>query len=210
MNFSPASHAGTALLCACWFLVACAHRLDGYAAPAPGSSFVFERRDSGSFGVGTSEGSNEVLEFFLHGQAMVAFDSPGALLVYGRDGSLVGLAARDGSMVATWNPPVAFPFPLEVGKRWKQKGHIHMHVQDRKLPFETESVVEAVEDLELPAGRFSAWRIRSLDDEGNVSVEWLCPQLGIYVKRSVERTSMHPQGPGRSEFLLKSHRIRMP
>lgn len=190
---------------------AAGQQLDRYTSPLPGSSFVFDRSESGSYGSRAGVDSlNKVVEFKLGGASLIAYESPNNVLVAHPNGGFVGSAAPDGKMVVTWDPPMDFALPLTVGKTWSQQHKATFHSQGREASFERTSTVEAFEDVTVPAGTFKAYRIRSVDSAGAVEVNWLVPELGIYARRSIERTDRHPQGPGRVELVLKSHAIRMP
>lgn len=207
MNSSLGRFAAAAA-CVLLPLSAWAQRMDAQVLPAAGSSFVFERQASGSYGSQRTEYLNDVMDIELDGVALIAFHTQQGLLLYRRSGAFVGLADRGGALVATWDPPVDFSWPLLVGKQWKQQGHITFHRQGRSERFEAQLGVEAFEEVTVPAGTFRAWRIRSFEPDGTVGVDWLSPDLGIYVKRLIERAAAHPLGPGRVELLLKWHDIR--
>lgn len=184
-------------------IAAWAERVDRPGSPLPGSSFLLERIESGGAGNGRLEILNEVLVAEVEGRRMLAFATFDVLLLYARPGAFAGMALRDGTLIATWEPPVAFPTPLEVGTRWKQQGRITFHQQARTEAFEVEGHVEALEEVTVPAGTFRAFRIRSRGPDGAMHLDWLSPQLGIYVRRLVRR------GSGEVETVLKWHDIRL-
>ena len=68
--------------------------------------------------------------------------------------------------------------------------------------------IEAYEAVEVPAGRFLAFRTRYTDNVGNDNLDWVSPELGIFVKSRRTRDAKNPQGPGTFESELVSHTIR--
>lgn len=203
MHTSYGRQAGAAL-CALLAAAASAQRLEQAVAPLPGSSFLLERIERGSAGERRLEILNDVLVVHVEGRRMLAFATFDVLLLYAAPGAFAGLASRDGTLIASWDPPVAFHYPLEVGTRWKQQGRVTFHQQPRTEAFEVDAHVEALEDVTVPAGTFPAFRIRSTDLDGTVHLDWLSPQLGIYVKRLIQR------GAAQVETILKWHDIRLP
>lgn len=210
METSLIPKAGALLLVTLLATASLAQRMEVYLQPAPGSHFVLDRSESGSYGSRASVDSlNQVIEFVHEGARMVAYESPNGTVVAQPNGSFVGMAGKDGKLVLSWEPPLALGPPLEVGKTWTQQHKAIFHAQDRVLPFERTSTVEAFEEVAVPAGTFKAYRIRHVDTLGYVEVNWLVPELGIFARRLLERTDKHPQGPGRAVLVLKSHQIRL-
>lgn len=190
-------------------LVGCAAapRAERYVAPPLGTAYVVQQQDSGSYGNGRSETINRVVERTWEGKPAVGFQNAAATLVVQPDGSWVGMVGYDGKPLATWDPPLHWDFPLEVGKRWTKAYKVHMHPQNRVVPFEVTQVVEAYEDVTVPAGTYKAFRIRSTNTLAETTVVWFSPQLGVFVKQSLERGERNPQGPGRREAELKSYTL---
>jgi hypothetical protein len=68
--------------------------------------------------------------------------------------------------------------------------------------------VEAFEEVTVPAGTFKAFRVRASNNMGEQSVNWLSPELGLFVKGRTERTAEHPAGAGVREMELKTVDVR--
>jgi hypothetical protein len=96
-------------------------------------------------------------------------------------------------------------WPLEAGKNWKRQYKLKFHAQNREAPVENSYVVEAYEEVTVPAGTFKTFRVRSSDTLGNNNVVWYSPELGLFAKQVLQRTEKHPQGPGRRESVLKAY-----
>jgi hypothetical protein len=210
MDTSFTLKAGAVLLFALFATSAAGQRMDSYVAPALGSTFIYQSMDSGSYGSGQGEAPNSVVEFTLEGRRLVSYVSGDLHFLTLPTGGLVGFASKDGKLILSWDPPLDFAYPLEVGKTWTRQHQMTIHGQNRTVPYQVTGTVEAVEDLAVPGGTFQAYRVRTVDSAGNTNLEWLNPELGIFVKRVMERSDQHAQGPGRRELVLKSHDIRKP
>jgi hypothetical protein len=100
---------------------------------------------------------------------------------------------------------VAWELPLEVGKKWTRKYSFTIHAANRTLAIEDAQVVEAYEDVSVPAGTFKAWRVRSTDNLGNENTQWYAPDLGVFVKQSLRRTAKNAAGAGTRDIELISY-----
>jgi len=112
--------------------------------------------------------------------------------------------APDGKMAISWEPATVWDFPLTVGKSWTKQYKATFRAQNREVPFETKQVVEAYEDVVVPAGTFKAFRVRSSDTLGNENVHWFAPEVGIFVKTSLRRTDKNALGTGTRETELQT------
>lgn len=98
-------------------------------------------------------------------------------------------------------PELTVALPLEVGRHWSSVTPIslgeppaHATPTDAGPTSQVEGVVEALETVEVPAGRYAAYRIRlhRTDTTGTVmdSVIWLSPRHGVI------RATGHMRWPG--------------
>jgi hypothetical protein len=196
--------AAAALLLAMIAGCASAPRAERYAALPPGASWVTQHQDSGSFGSGRSEVASRMAEQVWEGQNLLALQSPENTLLIQPTGPWVAMLAKDGKTAVTWDPPLHWDWPLEVGKSWTRQYKVKIHAQNRIIPFEARSTVEAHEEMTVPAGTFKTFRVRTTDSIGNDNVIWYSPEVGLFVKAINQRTEKHAQGPGRSERQLMS------
>jgi len=178
-------------------------------APVPvGSVWVNQAQSSGSYGTGTTEIESRAVTLDRDGGKLLGVQTPdGTLMLQPSSGAWLGVIGKDNKLAVSWDPPLAYDWPLEVGKSWTKQHAVKFHAQDRTVPFEARTTVEAHEEVTVPAGTFKTFRVRYTDTVGNVNVDWYSPELRIFVKRSMERTAKHPQGPGRREMELKSKSI---
>jgi hypothetical protein len=176
------------------------------SGPVPvGSVWVNQARSSGSYGTGTTEIESRAVTLVRDGRNLLGVQTPeGTLMLQPSSGDWLGMIGKDNKLVVSWDPPLAYDWPLEVGKSWTKQYTVKFHAQDRTVPFEARQTVEAHEEVTVPAGTFKTFRVRYTDTLGNVNVDWYSPELRIFVKRSMERTAKHSQGPGRRETELKS------
>jgi hypothetical protein len=56
--------------------------------------------------------------------------------------------------------------------------------------------------VKVPAGATKAFRISCSDSLGEDTVDWISPELGVFVKRSLKRAASHPFGAGTREIEL--------
>jgi len=182
-------------------------RTERYVAPAVGTTYTNMRRDTGSYGSSTVQLPGKYLgEQMWRGQKVHAFETPEftTLATTGDRFAFIGVVKGDTSIL-TWNPPVAWELPLEVGKKWTRKYSFTMHAANRTLAVEDAQVVEAYEDVSVPAGTFKAWRVRSTDNLGNENTQWYAPDLGVFVKQSLRRTAKNAAGAGTRDIELISY-----
>lgn len=180
-------------------------RLEGYTAPAMGATWITQVRNTGSFGSGPAEVPGRFVDHVLNGEKLVGFQSPVSTLLARPNGDWVGMLAPDGKMTVSWDPPLRWQWPIEVGKSWTNQYKMKVHAQNREVPYEVKQTVEAYEDVTVPAGTFKAFRVRTESTLGEENVNWFVPELGLFAKTVLVRTDKHPQGPGRRETELKTY-----
>ena len=174
-----------------------------YKPPAAGSTWVQQTRNSGSYGDGVSESQVRMRRTVWKGQDALAFESAQGTLVE-RDAQWLATLAPDGKPAMTWDPPIGWDWPLEVGKSWKRKYSVTIHAQGVTVSGEYTGTVDAFEDVTVPAGTFKAFRVSTSDTLGINDTTWWSPELGIVLKRVLVRTEKNAVGPGRRETVVKT------
>ena len=199
-----AACAGLALLSAGCGLMA--PKAEQYPPPQAGTTWTTMVRDSGSYGSGSSQLTGRFLpDRMREGKAVHAFEFGGltTLMTQGNANFIVQL--RGETPTLTWNPPVGWMWPLEVGKTWTRKSTLTIHAAKRSVDYEYTQTVEAHEELTVPAGTYKTFRVRSSDTLGNENVQWWSPDLGLFVKTKLTRTAKSAQGPGTRETELVAY-----
>lgn len=182
-------------------------RAETYVAPPLGSTWVSMRRDSGSYGSSAVQVAGKRGERMWQGRQAVTFEGPDATIVaLPEGGRWVGMFKGDTPLI-TWDPPVGWEWPLEVGKTWTRSHTVTMHAAKRTMPFQSTQKVEAYEEVTVPAGTFKTFKVSTVDTLGNENVAWFSPALGIFVKQSLRRTAKHAAGPGSRDTELVSQTI---
>ncbi|MEJ5991557.1 hypothetical protein WG902_16250 [Ramlibacter sp. PS3R-8] len=208
MDKTFARKAGAALLLAWVASNAPAQRLDPHPPLRPGSVWVNSVQNSGSFGSGEGEVQSMLVEKNWDGRQFLGIQSTeGTLLIHPAGGQWVGLMGADGQIAVVWDPPLAWEYPVEVGKSWTRNFQVKFPAEGRSVPVEGRQMVEAYEDVTVPAGTFKAYRFRWTDSTGTINTDWYSPDVQLFVKRIQERSAQYPQGPGRRETMLKSYNV---
>jgi len=96
---------------------------------------------------------------------------------------------------------------MYVGRVWKSSFKVVNHANNSIVATNAQHVVEAFEDVTVPAGTFKAYRVRMTSDQGDDNTWWFCPDNGLFVKQKLVRTASSPSGPGIREAELKSLKI---
>ena len=63
----------------------------------------------------------------------------------------------------SWNPPIGWNWPLEVGKTWTKKYESTNHMTKRTNSYESTQKVEAHEEITVPAGSRVTFELTSRD-----------------------------------------------
>jgi hypothetical protein len=134
---------------------------------------------------------------------------PGGIQTFTRDWNL---QARG---TATWTPFYpANQFPLtKVGQKWSGNSE-QTNANGDRYEFSTKSVVEAVEDVEVPAGKFRAVRVKvhtnyqAYTAKGNgrgtmTETYWYAPGVSRHVRYAYEDTSWSGQPYRKYHFELE-------
>src|SRR6185436_7225384 len=87
------------------------------------------------------------------------------------NGTFVGFFNGE-TPVMTFDPPSGYDWPLQVGKSWNRRFTITIHQTNQVIPVEATTTVEAYEDVATPSGTFKAFRIRTVDNQGNDDLNW--------------------------------------
>jgi hypothetical protein len=99
---------------------------------------------------------------------------------YTRDLHWAG-AMEDGRVAARMTPPQPwFSWPLEIGRTWTHRGTY----EDRsgKVEFNDAYSVVGTEAVEVPAGRFNAFKIVRQTERRDSDQYWYAPDVHFYVK----------------------------
>jgi hypothetical protein len=194
--------AGTVLLAALLAGCASAPTAERYMPPPQGATWTLQHTDSGSFGAGVSNVGSRMTTRMLNGRELLAFESTQQTVVAQPNGDWVGFMANDGRMLVSFEPVNGWDWPLQVGNSWTRQAGVRFHAQNRVVPVQSKAVVEAQEQVTVPAGTFWSYRIRTTDSLGTDNLVWFAPELGIFAKQSVTRSAQHPQGAGKRESEL--------
>jgi len=175
--------------------------------PAPGSTFTRIENNTGSFGKGSREVKVTIGERTWNGMDVVAFSSAQASGLYDRNGRLVAILNPADKPVVTWDPPDGghgFRFPLTVGKTWNESARMTMP-NGKVLPHENSCRVEGREEVTVPAGTFTTFKVHCTSPRGLEIVSWYAPDVGLIVKQIQKRSANNPfGGAGTREELIAS------
>lgn len=168
------------------------------AAPPMGTVTTYHRKSAGSLGtydgrvVWTHAPGN------WQGRPMVAFGSAQGISLHDPQSmALVAVLSAAGQPQVSYDPPMDYDWPLEVGKTWTSTNTVTQHASGRTVPVTTTFTVESWGDVTVPAGTFKAWKLVWRNNFGEVETRWVgvADRLAT-VKRHVERPATHPQGAG--------------
>ncbi len=172
-----------------------------------GTVSTYHRKSSGSLGdfdgkvVWTHESST------WQGKPAISFGAPQAGVALHDPASFGMLATldRSGKPQLSFDPPVNYPWPLEVGKTWSTNHTVTVYASGSTRPFRIVGKVEAQENITVPAGTFKTYCLRWVNDMGEIETRWIGPGDGIAtVRRHVERPATHPRGAGMLDAELLS------
>ena len=176
---------------------------------AAGSSWTYERRDSGSFGNGTAQQTNRALgERTWQGRRVWATETPqGIRLSDLNTGDWLAVVMGDFT-VASWEPSLGRDWPLTVGKTFSWNYRFVNHVLSKSTEIRSTTTVESYEDITVTAGTFKTFKLRYTDSQGVDSVQWYSPDIGASVKVQSKRNSNFPAGPGTQDLELLSYSFK--
>ena len=197
--------AATALLTAGCAMMA--PKAERYVAPPSGSSYVVQRRDTGSYGATNGPVTINVGRRMHQGSEVTSFSGPKIGVLALPTGNWLGVFAGDKPIV-TWDPPIGWEWPLEVGKSWTKEYRMTNHMNQRTVTYQSTQKVEGYEDVTVPAGTFKAFRMSTSTSLGEENMVWFSPDLGIWVKAQMRRSAKHPAGAGTRDDMLASQTIR--
>ena len=182
-------------------------RLDNYPPTKVGAAWTAATRDTGSFGSGTSQLNGKFLpNRTWQGREVHAFEAGGftTLMSTGKANFIVTL--KGDAPVTSWNPPIGWQWPLEVGKSWTARTKQTNHAAKTAIDLEYTQTVEAYEQITVPAGTYQTFRVRTVNSLGDENVQWWSPDTGIFMKQSLRRSAKHPAGAGTRELEVTSFR----
>jgi hypothetical protein len=202
LQLAAASLAATVLTSGCGLMVPNAER---YEVPPLGSAWVTTRQDTGSYGSGSGEVNGRRGERMYQGAPVITFEAAGGTIIANQQGSWFGMFNGE-APVLTWDPPLHWQWPLEVGKSWTRKQSMTVYPAKRTISYDLTQKVEAYEDVTVPAGTFKAFKVSTKTSLGDDNLAWYSPEHGIFVKQSLKRTATHAQGAGTREIEMKSYK----
>ena len=181
-----------------------APKAERYVAPPLGTSWESAIHDTGSYGSGSQKAPGKRGERMWQGAQIVTFEGAAGTTFAQPDGSWLGVYKGDAPLT-TWDPPLHWLWPLEVGKSWTRDQRMTIHAAKRTMAYQVTQRVEAYENVTVPAGTFKTFRVSTSSTLGDENVVWFSPELGIFVKQSNRRTAKHAQGAGTREVELLSY-----
>jgi hypothetical protein len=194
--------AATLLTSACALMEPSAER---YVAPPVGTTWENMRRDTGSYGSGAVKVASRRGERTWQGEKVLTFEGSEVTILARPTGNWIGFFKGD-KPILTWDPPLNWEWPLEVGKTWTREQRVTIHAMKRTVPYTLTQKVEAYEDVTVPAGTFKAFKVSTVTSLGDENVVWFSPAHGVFVKQSLRRRAKHGQGPGTREFEMVSYK----
>ena len=186
---------------------ATAPKYERFATPPLGSTYTIARSDTGSYGSGTTQITMKIAERMWEGKQVIAYVGPTGVTLSTPEGRWPAILTPDEKPIFSFEPPIGYEFPLEVGKTWTKSYRVTVHATKQTIPFDSTSKVEAYEDVTVPAGTFKAFKISSSDTTGSETVTWSSPEVGMWIKRVETRTAKHAAGPGWREIQLTLQNI---
>lgn len=178
-----------------------------FVSAPDGTVTVYERKSQGSYGSFEGPVTWTQSRRDWNGRTLVASTSQGfgTQLLDPQTHGVVAQLSNAGEPAYTYDPPVAYRFPLEVGNAWSSTHQMTAHARQAVMPLVMNFKVEAVEDVTVPAGTFKAWKVVSTDSFGETQQVWVVPSLGLpTLKRINDRPASHPLGAGHLEGVLAS------
>ncbi len=175
-----------------------------------GTVLEYHRKSTGSYGNCDDRVTWDHKPGSWQGQPAMLAVSPqaGAQLYDSKTHGLVAMLGRDGKPVVSYDPPIAYRWPLQVGDSWSSQHKVTLHASGKTTPLTLTYRVEAHEKVSVPAGSFSAYLVVSTDSNGEVQRVWIAPADSIsVVKRTLDRPATHPQGAGHLEGELLSRKL---
>ncbi len=189
-----------------------APKADRFVSAPAGTTMSYFRRSSGSFGTADGPVDWTLVDREWQGKAVRAMVSPQAGTTLHDPASnnfgMLAVLNRNGEAMFSFDPPVGYRYPLEVGKAWTSKHQMTLYPSREVRPYELSYTVEAQESLTVPAGSFQTYRILITDNFGQVDRYWISPETGILtIKRTQTRPATHPQGAGQLNGELISLKV---
>ncbi len=175
-----------------------------------GTVLEYHRKSSGSYGNFDDRVSWDHKPGTWQGQPAMLAVSPqaGGQLYEGKTHGMVALIGRDGKPAVTYDPPLAYRWPMKVGDSYATEHKVTFSANGRTVPLTVNYKVEAYEKVTVPAGAFNSYRVVITDSNGEVQQVWLAPADSIsVVKRILDRPATHPQGAGHLEGELLSRKL---
>lgn len=175
---------------------------------APGSEWSNVQRDSGSFGSGVSHVAGKSLPMQnWQGRPHYAYEGPQFTTLTDPTSGRWAAQVKDGKPLVSWDPPIGYHWPMWVGETWSIPYRVTNHATNKTTEVRPTFSVEALENVNVPAGTFKAYKIH-YNDPFVSAVQWWSPEIGLFVKTRVERNSQHPAGPGVRETDLLTVNIK--
>lgn len=172
-------------------------RADRYIPPPMGSTWTYAMSSTGSYGSGDTQLTVRMAEAPWEGRTVLNFQTAAQHQLHDRNLNLLAITSLDGKPQVRYDPPIGWDWPLEVGQVTTRDHVATVVATGQKIQFKATWTVEAYEDVTVPAGTFKAWRLRYADTTGETQVLWSMPEtLGVFPKRSLERSPSHRQGAG--------------
>jgi len=164
-----------------------------------GTVTTYYRKSSGSLGSFDGQVVWTHATSTWNGKPVIAFGAPQAGVSL-HDPVTFGMLANlgtTGQAVMSFDPPIDYPWPLQVGKTWTAQHTVTLYPSGRTVPMTIEGKVESWGDVTVPAGTFKAFKLVWTMNQSEVETRWVNPAEGLAtVKRHVERSAAHPQGAG--------------
>jgi hypothetical protein len=195
------------MLLAALALAGCAEMQNRPNMATPGTTYVQQVRNTGSFGKQNVENRIRVAgERMWQGRKAFVYENTttGMSTITDADTGRWIAFARGDTPISSFDPPVGYNYPLSVGDSWSSKHRFTDHVKKQGNDFVGTWKVEAFEDVTVPAGTFKAYKVVYSSTTGLDQIDWWSPEIGLPVKRSIHRSAKHAAGVGTSEMELVS------
>jgi hypothetical protein len=130
-----------------------APKAEHYVPPPLGTTWETSVQTTGSFGSGTIRAPGKRGERMYQGAKVVEFHGSAGTIVAYPNGNWIGVY-RGEQPVLTWDPPLHYEWPIEVGKTWTRAQRVTNHATKQTMSYQLTQKVEAYEEVTVPAGKF--------------------------------------------------------